>query len=171
MTIITDAPPTRRTPVAHAWGFLTGGVIGTSPAALVVGGVTERWPLFVTGWVLPAVYGLLFFLAGRPRRAREAAIAPHTALALIESLKAIGSESSDVPVRFDLTVAPDDAPAYRVEITQDINLADLPDYRPRGVGARRGCGRALTPARRTGPKGGVPTRRSSGRWPGRPAGG
>jgi hypothetical protein len=133
MTIITGAPPARRTPVALARGFLTGGVIGTSLAALVVGGVTEQWPLFVTGWVLPAVYGLLFFLAGRPRRAREAAIAPHTALAMIESLKAIGGESSDVPVRFDLTVAPDDASAYRVEITQDINLVDLPDYRPRGV--------------------------------------
>lgn len=133
MTITTGVPPTHNAPVALARGLLTGGVIGTSLAAFVVGIIIENVPLFVTGLGLPAVYGLLFFLAGRPRRVREAAVAPHTALAVIESLHAIGGESSDVRVRFDLTVAPDDAPAYRVEITQDINLVDLPDYRPRGV--------------------------------------
>ncbi|BBC34893.1 hypothetical protein SGFS_061870 [Streptomyces graminofaciens] len=125
--------PTHHTPVALVRGLLTGGVIGTSLAAFVVGVVIENVPLFVAGLSLPVVYGLLFFLAGAPRRAREAAVVPRTALAMIESLHAVGGESSDVPVRFDLTVAPDDAPAYRVEITQDINLVDLPDYRPRGV--------------------------------------
>ncbi|MFH8477095.1 hypothetical protein [Streptomyces sp. NPDC018000] len=134
MTITTGAPPpTHNTPVALARGFLTGGVVGTSLTALVVGGITENAPLFVTGLVLPAVYGLLLFLAGMPRRAREAAVVHRTALAMIESLEAVGGESSDVPVRFELTVVPDDGPAYRVEITQDINLVDLPDYRPRGV--------------------------------------
>ena len=133
MTITAGAPPTHSTPVALARGFLTGGVVGTSLAALVVGGIIEKVPLFVAGLVVPAVYGLLLFLAGAPRRRREAAVVPRTALAMIESLKAIGGESSDVPVRFDLTVAPDDEPAYRVEITQDINLVDLPDYRPRGI--------------------------------------
>ena len=133
MTITTGVPPTHNAPVALARGLLTGGVIGTSLAAFVVGIIIENVPLFVTGLGLPAVYGLLFFLAGKPRRVREAAVAPQTALAVIESLHAIGGESSDVRVRFDLTVAPDDAPAYRVEITQDINLVDLPDYRPRGV--------------------------------------
>ncbi|WP_406332860.1 hypothetical protein [Streptomyces sp. NBC_00203] len=133
MTITASAPPTHRHPVALARGFLTGGVIGTSLAALVVGVVIESVPLFVTGLGLPVVYGLLFLLAGMPRRAREAAVVPRTALAMIESLEAVGGESSDVPVRFDLTVAPEDAPAYRVEITQDINLVDLPDYRPRGI--------------------------------------
>lgn len=133
MTITAGAPPTHNLPVALARGFLTGGVSGASLAAFVVGGILESVPLFVTGLALPAVYGLLFFLAGRPRRAREAAVAPRTALAMIESLHATGGESSDVPVRFDLTVAPDDAPAYRVEITQHINLVDLPDYRPRGI--------------------------------------
>lgn len=106
---------------------------GTSLAALVVGGIIEKVPLFVAGLVVPTVYGLLLFLAGAPRRRREAAVVPRTALATIESLKAIGGESSDVPVRFDLTVAPDDELLYRVEITQDINLVDLPDYRPRGI--------------------------------------
>lgn len=121
-------------PVALARGFLTGGVIGTSLAAFVVGCFIESVPLCVTGVGLPVVYGLLFFLAGMPRRAREAALAPRTALAMVESLEAVGGEAtSDVAVRFDLTVAPDDIPAYRVAFTQNINLADLPDYRPRGV--------------------------------------
>ncbi|MEV5707168.1 hypothetical protein [Actinoallomurus sp. NPDC052274] len=133
MTITTGTPPTHQAPVDLARGFLTGSVIGTSLAALVVGIVIERVPLIVTGLGLPAVYGLLVFLAGVPQRAREAAVVPRTALAMIESLEAVGGEGSDVPVRFDLTVAPDDASAYRVEITQDINLVDLPDYRPRSV--------------------------------------
>lgn len=130
----TGAPPTRNTPVALARGFLTGGVVGASPAALVVGGVIENAPLFVAGLVLPMVYGLLLFLAGAPRRAREAAVAPRTALAMVESLEAVGGEAtSDVAVRFDLTVAPDGVPAYRVAFTQNINLVDLADYRPGGV--------------------------------------
>ena len=133
MTITASPPPTHNRPVALARGFLTGGVVGATPAALVVGVVVESTPLFVTGLVLPVAYGLLFFLAGMPRRLREAAVAPRTALAMIESLHATGGETSDIPVRFDLTVAPDDGPAFRVEITQDINLVDLPDYRPRGM--------------------------------------
>ena len=136
MTITQGAPPpTRNTPVALARGVLTGGVTGASLAAFAVGCVIESVPLCVTGVGLPAVYGLLFFLAGVPRRAREAAIPPRTALAQIESLEAVGGEAtSDVAVRFDVTVAPDDdVPAYRVEFTQHINLADLPDYRPGGV--------------------------------------
>ncbi|MEU0811219.1 hypothetical protein [Streptomyces sp. NPDC005970] len=135
MTIATGAaPPARNTPLVLARGVLTGGVIGASLAALVVGGIIEKWPLFAAGLGLPVVYGLLYFLAGVPRRAREAAIAPRTALAMVESVEAVGGEAtSDVSVRFVSTVAPDDVPAYRVAFTQDINLADLPDYRPGGV--------------------------------------
>ncbi|KPI32537.1 hypothetical protein OV320_1748 [Actinobacteria bacterium OV320] len=36
-------------------------------------------------------------------------------------------------MRFGLTVAPDDAPAHRVEITQHINLVELPVCRPHGI--------------------------------------
>ncbi|MFJ2591087.1 hypothetical protein [Streptomyces sp. NPDC087538] len=135
MTITTSAapPPTHNRPVALARGFLTGGVTGASLAAGVVGIVIENEPLIVGGACLLAVYVLIRYLAGMPRRAREAAIPPHLALAMIEGLEAVGGETSDIPVKFDLTVAPDDAPAYRVEFTQDINLADLPDYRPRGI--------------------------------------
>ncbi|MGW8727051.1 hypothetical protein ACWGNF_13625 [Streptomyces sp. NPDC055808] len=134
MTITTGAPaPTHHTPLALARGLLTGAVVGASLGALVVGGIIANAALFTAGLVLPVVYGLLFFLAGMPRRAREAAVVPRTALATIESLKAVGGESSDVSVRFELSVVPDDGPAYRVEITQDVNLVDLSDYRPRGV--------------------------------------
>ncbi|MEU2559755.1 hypothetical protein ABZ626_10545 [Streptomyces longispororuber] len=133
MTITAGAPPTHHTPAGLALGFLTGGVIGASLTAFISGCVVEKVPLVVTGLALPAVYGLGFFLLTLPRRAREAAVAPRTALAMIESLEATGGEASDVPVRFDLTVAPDDAPAYRVEIRQDVNVVELSDYRPRGV--------------------------------------
>ncbi|MFJ8023756.1 hypothetical protein [Streptomyces sp. NPDC096311] len=134
MTITESPRPTRNGPVALTRGFLTSGVIGASLAALVVGGVIENVPLFCTGLGLPIAYGALYSVAGRPRRARAAAAVPRTALAMIESLHATGAElSADVPIRFVLSVAPDDGPAYRVEITQDINLVDVPGYRPRGI--------------------------------------
>ncbi len=134
MTITESPRATHGGPVALARGFLTGGVSGVSIAALVVGIVMENVPLILTGLGLPVVYGVLFFVAGVPRRAREAAVVPRTALAMIESLHATGAElSADIPLRFDLTVAPDDAPAYRVDITQGINLVDVPAYRPRGI--------------------------------------
>lgn len=127
-------PPTRNTPLALARGFLTGGVTGASLAAFVVGCVIESVPLCVLGVGVPVVYGLLFFLAGMPRRLREAAVPPRLALARIETVEAVGGEAtSDVAVRFDVTVAPDDVPAYRVVFTQNINLVDLSDYRPGSV--------------------------------------
>ncbi|NEB02590.1 hypothetical protein [Streptomyces sp. SID13726] len=130
----TVSPPPRNSLVALARGVLTGGVVGASLAALVVGALIESVPLFVTGLVLPVAYILLVLLAGVPRLARESAIAPLTALAMIESRKAVGGEAtSDVAVRFDLTVAPDDVPAYRVAFTQDINLVDLAHYPPGAV--------------------------------------
>ncbi|MFI6729947.1 hypothetical protein NRF20_01680 [Streptomyces sp. R-74717] len=133
MKITAGAPPTHSTPADLALGFLTGGVIGASLTAFISGCIVEKASLIVPGLVLPAAYGLLFFLCTLPRRAREAAVVPRTALAVIESLEAVGGETSDVPVRFDLSVAPDDAPAFRVEIRQDVNLVELPEYRPRGV--------------------------------------
>ncbi|MEV7548562.1 hypothetical protein AB0N89_02940 [Amycolatopsis sp. NPDC089917] len=120
-------------PVALARGFLTGVIIGTTLCAFVVGIVIEYAPLIVTGVGLPFAYWILSYLAGAPRRAREAAIAPVTALAKIESLRAGGTETGDIPVDFDLTVAPDGAATHRVEITHGVNLVDIPDYRPGGI--------------------------------------
>ncbi|MGW4747148.1 hypothetical protein ACWEPR_20320 [Streptomyces sp. NPDC004290] len=133
MTITTARPSAARRTAALARAFLTGGVIGMSPAALVVGTAVESVPLFVTGLAVPVAYGLLHLLAGAPRRAREAAVAPSTALALIVDRTAVVGETTDVPVRFELTVAPEDAPPFRVTVTQDIHVVDLPDHRPGGV--------------------------------------
>ncbi|WP_205718317.1 DUF3592 domain-containing protein [Actinomadura sp. WMMA1423] len=129
----TTAPPARRPAVDLARGFLTGGVWGTGVAAFVVGLGIGRAPLIVAGVGLPVVHGLLVFLAGVPRRRREAAVAPRTALAAVESLEVLESEDGGVPVRFDLTVAPDGAPAYRVETRQEIDRVDLGAYRPNVV--------------------------------------
>lgn len=133
MTTATGEPPTHNTPADRARGFLTAGVVGAALTAFIGGIIAERIPLVVTGLALLPAYGLLFLLMTAPRRARRAAIAPVTALAMIESLEAVDHEGSDVPVRFDLTVAPDEARGFRVEIRQSINLVELSDYRPRGI--------------------------------------
>ncbi|MER5493201.1 hypothetical protein [Streptomyces sp. NPDC002490] len=135
MTTTTGgAPPGHGAPVAVARGLLTGTVAGASSAALVVGPVIGSVPLFLAGLGLPALCGLLALLAGMARRAREEAVPPRTALARIEALDATGDdEHSELTVRFDLTVAPDDAPAYRVEVTEDVHRVDLPDHRPGGL--------------------------------------
>ncbi|MFF2613129.1 hypothetical protein [Kitasatospora sp. NPDC058046] len=133
MTITPGVPPRRNLPIALARSFLTGGVIGGSLAGLVVGVVLENVPLLVGGLGVPIGYGLLYLLAGWPRRAREAAVVPRTALAVVEGRTVPEGQVTDRAVRFDLTVVPDDGPAFRVELTQDINVADLPDYVPRTV--------------------------------------
>ncbi|MEU9077657.1 hypothetical protein ACFYUY_08250 [Kitasatospora sp. NPDC004745] len=133
MTTAAGAPPTHNKPADLALGFLTGGVIGASLTAFISGCVVGKTLLIVLGLALPTAYGLAFVLATQPRRAREAAVVPRTALALIEDREVSGSEASDVPVRFELSVVPDDAPAFRVELRQDVNRVELADYRPRGV--------------------------------------
>ncbi|MFJ9340375.1 hypothetical protein ACIRP0_13920 [Streptomyces sp. NPDC101733] len=125
--------PTHNHPAALLRGFVTSAVIGASLALVVVGFVLESVPVIVGGAVLAVVCGVLFRLAGAPARARRAAVAKRTALAGIESLRALDGEGGDIPVEFDLTVAPDDAPAYRVTITAYVNLVVLPGYRPGGV--------------------------------------
>lgn len=133
MTITAGAPPAQGPRADHALGFVTGGVIGASLTAFVSGCVVGKASLIVGGLVLPAVTGLLFLLVTQPRRAREAAAVPRTALAVIESLEAVEGVASDVPTRFELSVAPDDDPAFRVEIRQSVNRVELADYRPRGI--------------------------------------
>ncbi|MEV6627150.1 hypothetical protein AB0M83_37050 [Amycolatopsis sp. NPDC051106] len=123
------AAPVHRRPVALARGFLTGGVIGATLSAFVVGIILERVPLILAALGLPLAYGVLVFVAGMPRRAREAAVVPRVALAKVESLRAGGTETGDVPVDLVLTVAPDDAPSYRAEVTHQVNLVDLPGFR------------------------------------------
>ncbi len=129
MTTTTVVPPSGAAPVDLARGFLTGGAIGVSSAAFTVGCILGRVPLIVAGPALLVAYALLFRLAGAPRRAREGALAPRTALALIDALEVRKGEATDVPVRFDLSVVPDEAAAFRVRITQDVHVSELTDYR------------------------------------------
>ncbi len=122
--------PARLGPVALFRGFLAGAVIGMTLTTFIVGIIIEKTPLIIAALTLPVVYGVVLFVAGIPRRAREATIVPVVALAKIESVRAGGTETGDVPVDFVLTVAPDGAATFRTEITHGVNLIDLSDYRP-----------------------------------------
>ncbi|MGW0855304.1 hypothetical protein [Streptomyces sp. NPDC002690] len=106
-------------PSALAAGTLT---------ALVVGVLLTDVTLFCwsLGGVLVAV--LLMAVPARVRRRRRGRPAPRIALARIENRWVTHGEFADVPVRFDLTVAPDDAPAYRVIISEPVDLVDLADW-------------------------------------------
>ncbi|WP_435897625.1 hypothetical protein [Streptomyces cyaneofuscatus] len=111
-------------------------VIGAALAALVVGVILKDVPVLATGGGVLALLVLLAFLGGRRGAGRDAPPARRTALARIEDLRATGGETADVPVTFRLTVAPepeDERPAYRVKISQSVNLVDIPAYRPRGI--------------------------------------
>ncbi|MDX3457326.1 hypothetical protein PV396_36130 [Streptomyces sp. ME02-8801-2C] len=133
-TTTTSAPPTDSRPLDVVRGFLTSCVAGVSPTAFVVGCIIRDGQLIIGSLVLPVVYGLLNHLSRAPERARRAALVPVTALAMVESLKASGSElSSNVPIDFDLTVAPDDAPVFRARVIDRVNLVDVPDYQPRDI--------------------------------------
>lgn len=133
MTITADAPPARFGPGRLLKEVLTGGAVGAAVTAFVVGCVLERASLVVLGPLLGAAYGLLLLLATRPRRRREAAVAPRTALARIEALESAGGEATDMPTRFELSVVPDGAPAFRVEIRQEVHVAELADLRAGGA--------------------------------------
>ncbi|WP_409494440.1 hypothetical protein [Amycolatopsis sp. cmx-11-12] len=125
--------PARLGPLAFVRGFLTGIISGTTLCAFVVGIIIEYVPLIIASLGLPLVYGILLYLAGAPRRAREAAVVPVVALAKIESLRASGTETGDIPVDFVLTVAPDGAATHRVKIQHGVNLVDIPNHRPGGI--------------------------------------
>ncbi|OKI32655.1 hypothetical protein A6A29_19380 [Streptomyces sp. TSRI0281] len=100
---------------------------------MVCGVIIKSVPVFVTGAGLLVLTVVVLLVLERRREAGKGTSVTRTALALIEDLRATGGETADVPVRFDLTVAPDDRAAYRVTVNQPINLVDIPTYRPRGV--------------------------------------
>ncbi|MGX1955853.1 hypothetical protein ACWIGY_36850 [Streptomyces anulatus] len=111
----------------------TSGVTGAAVAAVVVGVILERVPVFLSGGGVLILLILVGFVAGRRSPGPGDPPVTRTALARIEDLRATSGESADVPVDFRLTVAPDDRPAYRVNINEHINLVDIPVYRPRGT--------------------------------------
>ncbi|MFJ9636761.1 hypothetical protein [Streptomyces sp. NPDC101178] len=115
---------------------LLSGVTGAALAALVVGVILKDVPVLATGGGVLTLLILLAFLGGRRGAGPAEPPARRTALARIEDLRATGGETADVPVTFRLTVAPepeDGRSAYRVKISQSVNLVDIPAYRPRGI--------------------------------------
>ncbi|UGQ15171.1 hypothetical protein LO772_17320 [Yinghuangia sp. ASG 101] len=119
----------------------SGGALGAGIACCVVAFVLEKWFLLAVGGglitanvvlvVAWATYASRRERGERAERGASTAPEPVLALARIESRRAVSSESADIPVEFVLTVAPDDARAYRVKLTQSVNLVDIPDYKPR----------------------------------------
>ncbi|MFB7343458.1 DUF3592 domain-containing protein [Streptomyces hydrogenans] len=132
MTITASGPP-NDSPPELVLGFLTGGVIGVSLTSFIGGCVVERPLLIVTGVALSAAHGLALLLAGLPRRLRKAASVPRTALARVEDREMEQGVPTDVPVRCELSVVPDDAPAFRVALRQEVHVSELADVRPGGV--------------------------------------
>ncbi|MFC8624825.1 hypothetical protein [Streptomyces anulatus] len=112
---------------------VTSGAAGAAVAALVVGVILERVPVFLSGGGVLVLLLLIGFVSGRRSPGPVEPPVTRTALARIEDLRATSGESADVPVDFRLTVAPDDRPAYRVNIDEQINLVDIPVYRPRSI--------------------------------------
>lgn len=112
---------------------VTSGVTGAAVAAVVVGVILERVPVFLSGGGVLILLILVGFVAGRRSPGPGDPPVTRTALARIEDLRATSGELADVPVKFRLTVAPDDRSAYRVKFSQHINLVDIPAYRPRGI--------------------------------------
>ncbi|MGC0423457.1 hypothetical protein [Embleya sp. AB8] len=133
MAIIETPNPRGTRLKAAAVGLLTGCWLGVSLACFVVGLIIARWQVVVAGVGLCLAMVTVSAIAGRLQRARNPQPAARLALAVIESRRAVGGETGDIPVQFELTVAPDERPAYRVKMRQHINLADIADYRVRGV--------------------------------------
>ncbi|HTJ68331.1 MAG TPA: hypothetical protein VL551_12435 [Actinospica sp.] len=87
--------------------------------------------LGVNVWWLTALlgYGLLAARAGRIRqRVLAGSEVMRTALAKVETAQATG-EAPRFSVRMGLTVAPDGAPAFRVDTITGVNVMDVDAYR------------------------------------------
>lgn len=122
--------------VEYFAGTVVGAWLGAGVTCCVAALVLQDWLLLGVGAGLFAA-NIVFVVVSTliSSRGQEKPVPPEPVLALarIESRRAVSSEMADIPVEFVLTVAPDDDRAYRVKIRQDINLVDIPDYKPRGT--------------------------------------
>ncbi|WP_328914515.1 MULTISPECIES: hypothetical protein [unclassified Streptomyces] len=117
-------------PVALLRGFVVSGMVGAALAGVVVGSVIKELRPALIGAGLAVLVVVFVVVLNSWRRARLPEPQRLTALAVIESRRAGGSETGDIPVQFELTVAPEGGPAFRSEARMDINLVDIPDYPP-----------------------------------------
>jgi hypothetical protein len=134
---ITEKPPETDTgPAAMIRSLVVGAVAGAITAGVVVGIVVKNAALGGGAGGAFVLLVVVLTLSSRWDRRHSPKPPPAEkvlALAMIESRRATDGEMADVPIRFDLTVAPDGQPAYRVEFTQPINLVDIPAYQERQV--------------------------------------
>lgn len=135
MVTTATEQPEQVGPAKLAVRFLLGAVLSAAVACFVVGAVVAKWSVIGIGGVLVVATYVVAVI----RELRNGTAGPRdrppdpvtlTALARIESRRATGGDTGDVPVEFDLTVQPEDGPAHRVTFSQGINLVDIPDYRP-----------------------------------------
>lgn len=102
-------------------GIHLGDSDGGSVAEFVIGINALPWTAIIGGALLHT---------GRRKRLGLETVGPtEAALARVESSKAVG-EGPDFPVRLDLTVAPTNRPAFRVDAKSSVNLMDLDRLQP-----------------------------------------
>jgi hypothetical protein len=111
---------------------------GIAAGAMHLGNGADGVTLFVVSinlapWTGIAGFGLLAYGRSRATRALEVAIhgplpALRPVLAKVETARAVG-EGPDIPLRLGLTIAPDESPGYRVDVSKTVNLIDMNDYR------------------------------------------
>lgn len=135
----TEQAAKKPRPAAFLRAFLFGGLWGVALAGIVVGPVIGNlWVLFAGIGLFLVAFVIFGTVEARKQEANkqdgdEPEREPGLALARIESRRALGGESGDIPVEFVLTVAPDDRPAYRVRTNQTINLVDIHNYPSDGL--------------------------------------
>ncbi|MFF6960236.1 hypothetical protein [Streptomyces sp. NPDC008317] len=134
---MTDATETAHAsgngPAALLRGLLVGGAFGAGVAAIVVGGTIGKVAVWGSGIAALALLVLTTAAFSARHRVRRPVVERVKAVAMIESRRATSGEYADVPVAFDLTVAPDDRPAFRAHVHRSVNLVDLPDFPVRGI--------------------------------------
>ncbi|MFF7156736.1 hypothetical protein [Streptomyces sp. NPDC008139] len=134
---MTDATETAHRsgngPLALLRGLLVGGAFGAGVAAIVVGGTIGKVAVWGGGIGALALLFLTTAAFSARRRLRRPVVERVKAVAMIESRRATSGEYADVLVAFDLTVAPDDRPAFRANVYRSVNLVDLPDFPVRGI--------------------------------------
>jgi hypothetical protein len=132
----TEQAAKKPRPMAFVRAFLFGGLWGVALTGIVVGPVIGNlWVLFTGIGLFLVAFVTFGIVEGRKQEQKgdESEPGPGLAPARIESRRAIGGESGDIPVEFVLTVARDDLPAYRVKTHQTINLVDIPGYPSGGL--------------------------------------